>query len=143
MITTREIIYIAVAAVLFLYSAGLTIALCIMASRTRRKALETDIRIQKNANMIDAAEKKLDSGMEAVDKQIAEMEEATDIKIKSMGEEVMSSATHLIEQKSADVAGRMNEISARLNIMDSTVKNLEKEKIFLQGMIMGKEEKEK
>lgn len=142
MITTIEIIYIAVAAVLFLYSAGLTIALCIMASRTRRKALETDIRIQKNANMIDAAEKKLDSGMEAVDKQIAEMEEATDIKIKSMGEEVMSSATHLIEQKSADVAGRMNEISARLNIMDSTVKNLEKEKIFLQGMIMGKEEKE-
>lgn len=142
MITTKEIIYISVAAVLFLYSVGLTIALCIIASRTKRKSCETDIRIQKNANMIDATDKKLDSGMEAVNKSISDMAENTELKIKNMSEEVMSGTALLIEQKAADVAGRMNEISARLNIMDSTVKNLEKEKIFLQGMIIGKKEKD-
>ncbi len=141
MITTREIIYISVAAVLFLYSVGLTIALCTIANRTKIKNRETELKIQRNANLIEAADKKLDSSMDAVDKHILEMSEITDRKIKDMGEGVMSGASHLIEQKTADVADRMNEISARLNIMDSTVKNLEKEKIFLQGMIMGKEEK--
>ena len=141
MITTKEIIYIAVAAVLFLYSAGLTVALCIMASRTKRKNCETDIKIQQNSNMIEATDQKLETGMETVDKHITELAESTDRKIKDMGEEVMSDTAVLIEQKTSDVADMLREISTRLNIMDSTVKNLEKEKIFLQGMIMGKEEK--
>ena len=141
MITTKEIIYISVAAILFLYSVGLTVTMCMMSRRIKQKNSDTDIKLQKNADLIEATDKKLDSTMEAMDKQFTEMADDTDRKIKDMGQEIISGTTLLIEQKASDVAGRLNDINTKLNIMDSTVKNLEREKIFLQGVILGKEEK--
>ncbi len=137
MITAKEIIYIAAAAVLLLYSVGLTIALAVMSKRVKAANAELDTKIQKNGDDILATEQKLYAGMQAVDKQISDAAEATDRKIKDMSEELFAGASQLIEQKTADVVGRMTEINTRLNIMDSTVKNLEREKFFVQGVLLG------
>ena len=142
MITTKEIIYIAAAAVLLLYSAGLTIALAVMSKRVKAANEELGTKIQKNGDDILAAEQKLAAGMQAVDKQISDAAEATDRKIKDLGQELFAGASQLIEQKTADVVGRMTEINTRLNIMDSTVKNLEREKFFVQGVLLGSGEED-
>ena len=135
--TNQEIIYIAAAAVLLLYSAGLTVALVVMSRKIKQANDSLAGKIQKVNADVEEAGKKLDSETARLDKHISTVEQTTEQKIKTMGQEIFADAALLIEQKTADVVGRMNTINNQLNIMDSTVKNLEREKLFVQGMLAG------
>ncbi|MBQ7901858.1 MAG: hypothetical protein IJ365_07865 [Clostridia bacterium] len=140
--TNQEITYIIVAAVLLLYSAGLTIALVVMSRKIKQANDSLDGKIQKINADVEKTGKKLESETARLDKHISTVEQTTEEKIKTMGQEIVADATLLIEEKTSDVVSRMNAINNQLNIMDSTVKNLEREKLFVQGMIAGSSDKD-
>lgn len=133
--TQKEIIYIIAIGAIALYAVALTVVLIVMGKRFKITHAVLEQRIIKNTYNIQNAEKTLQKSVEDIDNRLTTEKENNEKRIGELFDNTLSATTMLVEEKTKNISQKMDDISVRLNIIDSTIKNIESEKTFVRNLL--------
>ena len=133
--TNKELIYIAAMGAIALYAIFLTVMLIVMSKKAKKANDLLEQKIQQNSESIENADKKLDKSIADVDDRLRQERENNQKQIGEIFDNAMTATSMLIDEKTKNLTDKMDDISLRLNIMDSTVKNIEREKTMIHSLL--------
>lgn len=133
--TNKELIYVTAIGVIGVYAILLTVMLLVMNKKVKKSHNLLEEKIQKNSQSIEDSDKKIDKSIAEVDDKLQREREANQKQIGELFDNAITATSMLVDEKTKNITDKMEDISLRLNIMDSTVKNLEREKAFVQTLL--------
>ncbi len=138
--TNKELIYIIAMGAIAVYAILLTVVLIVMGKKVKKAQALLEQKIQKNTQDIHSADKKIDKSIADVDDRLRQERENNQKQIGEIFDNALTATSMLVDEKTKNLTDKMDDISLRLNIMDSTVKNLEREKAFVHTLLTDGEE---
>ncbi len=133
--TNKELIYIIAMGAIVVYAMILTIILAHMSKKVTKSHNVLEQKIQQNCENIQNTDKKIDKSIADVDDKLKQERENNQKQISEIFDNALTATSMLVDEKTKNLSSKMEDISLRLNIMDSTVKNIEREKAMIHSLL--------
>lgn len=140
LMTSKEIIYIAVISAIAVYAIFLTVMMIVMNNKAKKANFLLKEQMVKNYEEIVNTKNKVEQHKQEVDSKIEKEKENTDKRIGELFENTMTATNMLVDEKTKNITEKLDDINLKLNIMESSVRNIEREKTMVHSLLTsGKE----
>ena len=138
--TSKEIIYIAVISAIGVYAIFLTVMLIVMNNKSKKANILLKEQMTKNYEEIVDTKNKMEQHIKDVDTKIEKEKENNDKRIGELFENTMTATSMLVDEKTKNLTEKLDDINLKLNIMESSVRSIEREKTMVHSLLTtGKE----
>jgi len=133
--TNTEIIYIAIISAIAIYAVFLTVMMIVMSKKAKKANFLLKEQMVKNYEEIVNAKKKMEQHMEQVDSKIEKEKQDNDKRIGEIFDNTITATNMLVDEKTKNLTEKMEDINLKLNIMEASIKNIEREKVMIHSLL--------
>lgn len=138
--TNTEIIYIAIISAIAIYAVFLTVMMVVMNKKTKKANFLLKEQMVRNYEEIVNAKKKIEHYIEQIDSKIEKEKEDNDKKIGEIFSNTMTATNMLVDEKTKNLNEKVEDINIKLNIMEASIKSIEREKVMMHSFLTSGEQ---